>query len=347
VAVVEALVCVEPGKLELQERGAPRGGADLALVRPRRIGICGTDYHILQGRHPYLQYPRVMGHELAVEVVDAPTGSGLSSGDLCVVNPYLSCGRCIACRKEKPNCCANISVLGVHQDGGMAELLALPPGNLIPARGLTADQCAAVEFLAIGAHAVRRGGVSTRDRVLVVGAGPIGLGVAIAGSGVAAMATAIQLAKADVEVDVFEAKPELSALGSGITIQGNALRVFDTLGVWERVRDAGYAFEGLTLRAPGPGASVIADLPEVKTGGPDYPAAMGMYRPDLARILVEGGGGGAAAARGGGGGRHPGGRGGGVGAAAGGGGPRGPPGARPTPPPPTPTRPPPPPAPGG
>jgi 2-polyprenyl-6-methoxyphenol hydroxylase-like FAD-dependent oxidoreductase len=111
--------------------------------------------------------------------------------------------------------------------------------------------------------------------------------VAIAGSGVAAMATAIQLAKADVEVDVFEAKPELSALGSGITIQGNALRVFDTLGVWERVRDAGYAFEGLTLRAPGPGAPVIADLPEVKTGGPDYPAAMGMYRPDLARILVE------------------------------------------------------------
>jgi 2-desacetyl-2-hydroxyethyl bacteriochlorophyllide A dehydrogenase len=179
VAAVEALVCVEPGKLELQERGAPRASADLALVRPRRIGICGTDYHILQGMHPYLQYPRVMGHELAVEVIDAPSGSGLSSGDLCVVNPYLSCGRCIACRKEKPNCCVNVSVLGVHQDGGMAQLLALPPGNLIPARGLTADQCAAVEFLAIGAHAVRRGGVCDRDRVLVVGAGPIGLGVAI------------------------------------------------------------------------------------------------------------------------------------------------------------------------
>jgi threonine dehydrogenase-like Zn-dependent dehydrogenase len=126
VAVVEALVCVEPGKLELQERGAPRAGADLALVRPRRIGICGTDYHILQGMHPYLQYPRVMGHELAVEVIDAPTESGLSSGDLCVVNPYLSCGRCIACRKEKPNCCANISVLGVHRDGGRASSSAMP-----------------------------------------------------------------------------------------------------------------------------------------------------------------------------------------------------------------------------
>ncbi|MFK0006364.1 FAD-dependent monooxygenase [Paenarthrobacter sp. NPDC090520] len=111
--------------------------------------------------------------------------------------------------------------------------------------------------------------------------------VAIAGSGVAAMATAIQLAKAGIAVDVFEAKPELSALGSGITLQGNALRVFDALGVWEDVGEKGLAFEGLTLRAPGPDAPVIAQLPEVKTGGPDYPACMGMYRPDLAKILLE------------------------------------------------------------
>jgi 2-polyprenyl-6-methoxyphenol hydroxylase-like FAD-dependent oxidoreductase len=111
--------------------------------------------------------------------------------------------------------------------------------------------------------------------------------VAIAGSGVAAMAAAIQLAKAGVEVDVFEAKKELSALGSGITLQGNALRVFDALGVWDRVKEKGFFFEGLTLRAPGPGAPVIAELPEVKTGGPDFPAAGGMYRPDLAQILVE------------------------------------------------------------
>ncbi|MFJ4171747.1 FAD-dependent monooxygenase [Paenarthrobacter sp. NPDC089714] len=111
--------------------------------------------------------------------------------------------------------------------------------------------------------------------------------VAIAGSGVAAMATAIQLAKAGIAVDVFETKPELSALGSGITLQGNALRVFDELGVWEDVREKGLAFEGLTLRAPGPDAPVIAQLPEVKTGGPDYPACMGMYRPDLAKILLD------------------------------------------------------------
>jgi 2-polyprenyl-6-methoxyphenol hydroxylase-like FAD-dependent oxidoreductase len=110
--------------------------------------------------------------------------------------------------------------------------------------------------------------------------------VAIAGSGVAAMASAIRLAQSGVEVDVYEAKPELSALGSGISLQGNALRVFDALGAWDEIRAAGYPFEGLNLRAPGPAAPIVAELPDVKTGGPDYPAAMGMPRADLARILL-------------------------------------------------------------
>lgn len=111
--------------------------------------------------------------------------------------------------------------------------------------------------------------------------------VAIAGAGVAGLGAAIRLAQAGVAVDVFEAKQQLSALGSGITLQGNALRVFGTLGVWDDIKDAGYPFEGLHLRAPGPGAPIVAELPDVKTGGPDYPAAMGMPRPELARILLE------------------------------------------------------------
>ncbi|MBN9240195.1 MAG: 2-polyprenyl-6-methoxyphenol hydroxylase [Micrococcales bacterium 70-64] len=111
--------------------------------------------------------------------------------------------------------------------------------------------------------------------------------VAVAGSGVAALATAIQLAKAGVSVTVFEAKPGLPTLGSGITIQGNAMRVFDTLGAWDDIRAAGYPFVGLSLRAPGPGAPVVAELPDVNSGGPDYPATMGMPRADLARILFE------------------------------------------------------------
>lgn len=176
---VDALVCSEPGELRIARRPAPQPEAGHALVRPRRVGICGTDYHIFEGKHPFLQYPRVMGHELAVEVVEAAAGSGFAPGEICAVNPYLSCGHCIACRAGKPNCCVNISVLGVHQDGGMAGLLSVPQQNLVRAEGLTADQCATAEFLAIGAHAVRRGAVTGRDRVLVVGVGPIGLGVAL------------------------------------------------------------------------------------------------------------------------------------------------------------------------
>jgi 2-desacetyl-2-hydroxyethyl bacteriochlorophyllide A dehydrogenase len=163
----------------MEERPEPERDPVMVLVRPRRVGICGTDYHIFEGKHPFLQYPRVMGHELAVEVVEAPAGSTVVVGAVCAVNPYLSCGRCISCRAGKPNCCVKISVLGVHRDGGMAQLLSVPPQNLIPAEGLTTDECATVEFLAIGAHAVRRGAVGPGDRALVVGTGPIGLGAAL------------------------------------------------------------------------------------------------------------------------------------------------------------------------
>lgn len=176
---MDALVCKEPGSLSLMRRPAPERQPGDVLVRPRRAGICGTDYHIFEGKHPFLQYPRVMGHELAVEVVQAPEDSDIEPGTIFAVNPYIACGRCVACRRGKPNCCVQVSVLGVHRDGGMAELLAMPVENLIPVPGLTLDQAAMVEFLAIGAHAVRRGGVGPDDRVLVVGAGPIGLGVAL------------------------------------------------------------------------------------------------------------------------------------------------------------------------
>jgi 2-desacetyl-2-hydroxyethyl bacteriochlorophyllide A dehydrogenase len=177
--MIDALVCLQPGRLEITRRSAPQASQGYALVRPRVVGICGTDYHIFEGKHPFLQYPRVMGHELAVEVVDAPPGSGLNAGEICVVNPYLACGHCVACRVGKPNCCVAISVLGVHQDGGMAQLLSVPATNLIPSQGLSVEECSTVEFLAIGAHAVRRGGVTKGERALVVGAGPIGLGVSL------------------------------------------------------------------------------------------------------------------------------------------------------------------------
>lgn len=170
--------CLESGEFVLTTREAPNEVPDgHVLIDVAAVGICGTDYHIFQGKHPFLQYPRVIGHELSGHVVN-DTGT-FKAGDLVVINPYLSCGSCRACQRGKPNCCAEISVLGVHSDGGMCARIAVPLGNLYPAHGLTSLQAAMVEFLAIGAHAVARCDTQTGDRVLVTGAGPIGLGTAL------------------------------------------------------------------------------------------------------------------------------------------------------------------------
>ena len=176
---MKAVVCENPGELRVVERPAPYPKDDEILIRIRRVGLCGTDYHIFAGRHPFLAYPRVMGHELAGEVVSVPSGSAFRPGQIVSINPYLACGVCIACRKGKPNACVNISVLGLHADGGMCELLAVPQGAVIDATGLTLDQAAMLEFLAIGAHAVARSTIQSGDRVLVAGAGPIGIAVAL------------------------------------------------------------------------------------------------------------------------------------------------------------------------
>src|SRR4051795_1882549 len=110
--------------------------------------------------------------------------------------------------------------------------------------------------------------------------------VLVVGSGLAGAATAIHLAKAGVAVDLIEIKPDVASLGSGITLQGNALRELKALGVWDQVQAAGYAFDVTGFRAPDPAGTVLFEVPDAKTGGPDLPAVMGMPRPELARILV-------------------------------------------------------------
>ena len=169
------VICEAPGQIRAEQRPVPQRGAGEVLLRVRRVGVCGTDMHIYTGNQPFLSYPRVMGHELSGTVEEAPAGSTLEPGDPVYVMPYLSCGTCRACRQGKTNCCVNIQVLGVHRDGAFTEFLVVPEGFVHKASGLTLDQAAMIEFLAIGAHAVRRADVQAGQRVLVVGAGPIGL----------------------------------------------------------------------------------------------------------------------------------------------------------------------------
>lgn len=171
-------ICVEPGQFELRETAVPVEAPEgWALVDICAVGLCGTDYHIFAGKHPYLQYPRVIGHELSGRLVEA--AGGMAAGALVVINPYVSCMTCRACLRGKLNCCQRIEVLGVHRDGGLCERVAVPVSNLYAADGLSEIQAAMVEFLAIGAHAVSRSDLRAGDRVLVTGAGPIGIGAAL------------------------------------------------------------------------------------------------------------------------------------------------------------------------
>ncbi len=170
------ITLTEPGRFAAGEVPPPERPPGHALVRVHRIGVCGTDLHAFHGRQPFFRYPRVLGHELGVEVIEpGEDPHGLRPGDRCSVEPYLNCGRCVACRRGKPNCCTELRVLGVHVDGGMRPLLAVPARKLHPSARLSYDQLALIETLAIGAHAVERAGAGPDDFVLVVGAGPIGL----------------------------------------------------------------------------------------------------------------------------------------------------------------------------
>lgn len=171
---MKVLVCTEPGKLSYTTKEVPELQSGNTLLKIKRIGICGTDLHAFDGTQPYFTYPRILGHELAAEVVDG--NSDFKKGDMVTVIPYINCGKCLACRSGKTNCCSSIQVLGVHTDGGMAEYIQVPTRLLLHSQGLSLDELALVEPLAIGAHGVRRADVKKDEYVLVIGAGPIGLG---------------------------------------------------------------------------------------------------------------------------------------------------------------------------
>ncbi|WP_445193947.1 zinc-binding alcohol dehydrogenase family protein [Sphingomonas sp. Tas61C01] len=253
---MRSVVCSEPGSLVLEDRPAVEAGEGEALIRVRRVGICGTDIHIFGGRQPYLSYPRVMGHEFAGEVASAPEGSGLSVGDRVVVMPYLSCGACSACRRGKTNCCSRLEVLGVHRDGALAEYVAIPVEFVLKADGLSLDQAAMVEFLAIGAHAVRRGGIGEGQSVLVVGAGPIGLA--------AALFAKLRMARVTV-IDTREDRLEFAS---------RELKVDQALNRSEPVEDRLHALTG------GEMFDVVFDAtgsPEAMEAGFDYVGHGGTY----------------------------------------------------------------------
>ncbi|SKB49246.1 zinc-binding alcohol dehydrogenase family protein [Dyadobacter psychrophilus] len=188
---MEVLVCTTPGEFAYQQAEKPALTPGNTILKIKRIGICGTDLHAFEGTQPFFNYPRILGHELAGEIVETDGAPGFSVGEAVTFIPYFNCGKCIACRNNKPNCCTSIRVSGVHIDGGMSEYLSVPSYSLVHGNGLSFDELALVEMLSIGAHGIRRANVEQNETVLVVGAGPIGLGTMefarIAGANVIAL----------------------------------------------------------------------------------------------------------------------------------------------------------------
>lgn len=172
------IVCEKPGQFLLKEKGEPIRKAGEALLKINKVGICGTDIHAYGGNQAFFSYPRILGHELAAQVLEIDSNpQGIKQGDNVVIMPYISCNKCVACRQGKRNCCTSIQVLGVHSDGGMQERITLPVELLLPGNDLTDNQMAVVEPLAIGAHAIRRANLKAGETIVVIGCGPIGIGI--------------------------------------------------------------------------------------------------------------------------------------------------------------------------
>ena len=176
---MKAIQLKQPGSFEMIDVPEPTSpGPDDVLIRIRRVGICGTDIGGYLGKMPFFSYPRIPGHELGVEILEIGSNvTHVKPGDLCSVEPYINCQKCYSCRRGFTNCCEHHQTLGVMCDGGLTKKMILPGRKMHLANKLTPDQCALVETLGIGCHAIGRGHPQSHETVLVIGAGPIGLSV--------------------------------------------------------------------------------------------------------------------------------------------------------------------------
>jgi L-gulonate 5-dehydrogenase len=174
---MKAAIIDAPRKMRVGEWNTPEPGADEVLVRVRAAGICAGDVYIYLGKNPYADYPRIAGHEISGTI--EKTGSkvsGIPKGMLVVVEPFIGCGKCYACRAGKSNCCANLGLIGTNRPGGYAEYVTAPIRNIHPVpHGLTPLQASFAEPLAIGVQACRRGDVKRGEYALILGCGPIGM----------------------------------------------------------------------------------------------------------------------------------------------------------------------------
>ena len=222
---MKAVQITEAGKVQVAEIVKPTLGVGEILLRIKYVGFCGSDLNTYLGRNPMVKMPVIPGHEVGAVIEEIGEGvpAGFEKGMNVTVNPYTNCGKCASCRNGRVNACEHNETLGVQRNGSMQEFLVLPWTKVIPATGLSDKECALIEPMSVGFHAVSRAQVTDIDTVAVIGCGMIGLGAIVRAS--------LRGARV-IAMDIDDEKLELAKrLGASMVINSK------TENVVERVRE--------------------------------------------------------------------------------------------------------------
>ena len=173
---MKAVIIKEPGIIEVIEKEMPVKKDGEALLKVKYCGICGADVASYTGNQPFTTYPRIPGHEFSAEIVEIPENEkGLKKGDTVTCNPYFNCGECYACKRGIVNACYDNQTMGVQRDGSFQEYITMPVERIIDGKGLSAKELALIEPFSISCHALSRCEIKEGAKLLIMGAGPIGL----------------------------------------------------------------------------------------------------------------------------------------------------------------------------
>lgn len=181
---MKAVQITAPSEMKVVEIEKPELHAGEVLVHIEYVGFCGSDLNTFLGRNPMVKLPVIPGHEVGavIEAIGPDVPAGLEVGMNVTVNPYTNCGKCTSCRNGRVNACEHNETLGVQRNGAMCEYVVLPWTKIIPAVQLSSRDCALIEPMSVGFHAVSRAQVTDIDVVMVIGCGMIGMGAIVRAS---------------------------------------------------------------------------------------------------------------------------------------------------------------------
>lgn len=245
-----------PGEVEVVDIQKPAIGDGDVLLRIKHVGFCGSDLNTFLGRNPMVKMPVIPGHEIGavIEETGKNVPETLAKGMNVTVNPYTNCGKCASCRNGRVNACRDNETLGVQRNGAMTEYIVLPWQKVIPAENLSTRECALIEPMSVGFHAVARGCVTDNDTVMVIGCGMIGMGAVVR----AALRGATVIA-----VDLDDEKLDLARqIGAAYTINSKTENVHERL----QALTAGFGPD-VVIEAVGSPATYVMAVDEVSFTG--------------------------------------------------------------------------------